>query len=115
MIQDYSFGKIKINNKNYNKDLIILKEKIIDNWWREKGHLLQLKDTDNILNIEPEIIIIGTGFFGFMKVSREVIEELNKKGINYYIEKTGKAVKIYNDLIEKFPNKKIVAAFHISC
>ncbi len=115
MINGYSFGKININGKIYTKDLIIYDDKVQENWWREKGHFLQLKDIKEILNLNPDIIIIGRGFFGMMKVSKEVVDKLKEKGIEYYFKKSGKAVQLYNKLSLDNPEKEIIAAFHLTC
>jgi hypothetical protein len=115
MIKGYSFGKMDINGKIYKKDLIIGKDKIYENWRREKGHLLQLKDMETILSLNPDIIIVGQGFFGMMKISKEVIDKLEKSGIEYYFEKSGKAVKLYNRLLKEKPEKNIIASFHLTC
>jgi hypothetical protein len=32
IIESYSFGYIKVNSKDYNKDLIIYPDKVIPNW-----------------------------------------------------------------------------------
>ena len=115
MIQSYSFGKIKIDGKIYKKDLIIFQNRVHENWRREKGHFLQLKDLEEIIDSNPEIIIIGRGYFGRMKISEEVIEEFKRRNIIYYSEKSGKAVDIYNELLSKSTDKDIVAAFHLTC
>jgi len=74
MIEDYSFGKIIINGKKYDSDLIIFKDHIYDSWWRKEGHNLCIDDIKEIIDIKPEVLIIGTGYFGLMKVPQELIE-----------------------------------------
>ena len=107
----YSFGSISINGTSYNADLIVFPNKIETNWWRLQGHLLQIADIRKIFDISPEVLIIGTGDYGYMKVSDDILEELEKRNIKYFVEKSSKAIEIFNSCKEK--NK--VLAIHLTC
>ena len=110
-IEAYEFGRIVINGKEYTQDLIILGDKIIPNWWREEGHLLQIVDIIEVFEFKPEIFIIGTGASGLMRVSDDLIKKLQEEKIDYYISKTKDAVKKFNETY----NKNKAAAFHLTC
>ncbi|MEN3190684.1 MAG: MTH938/NDUFAF3 family protein [Atribacterota bacterium] len=112
MIESYSFGQIIIDGKKYNSDLIIYKNDINSNWWRKEGHNLYIEDVQDIINKKPEVIIVGTGYYGLMKVSTELIKYLESKGIELIIKKTKDACDEYNKL---YKDKKVVAAFHLTC
>jgi len=112
MIESYSFGQMTINGKKYNSDLIIFKDRINDSWWRREGHNLCIDDIKEIINEKPEIIIIGTGFSGLMKVSTDLIKYLESIGIETIVTKTKDACDEYNKLYKK---KKVIAAFHLTC
>jgi len=112
MIKSYKFGQIMINGKTYNSDLIIFKDHINNTWWRREGHNLYIEDIQEIINKKPEIIIIGTGFFGLMKVSSDLIKYLESIGIKVIIKTTKDAGDEYNKLYKK---KKVIAAFHLTC
>ncbi|MDH5202267.1 MAG: MTH938/NDUFAF3 family protein [Nitrospirota bacterium] len=111
-IEHYSFGKIIIDGKTYTSDVIIYPERVDSSWWRERGHYLQLIDLTDAINAGPEILIIGTGYFGKMAVPKETISHLKSKGIEVHVERTKKAVELFNT----FQNDKVViAAFHLTC
>jgi len=113
MIESYNFGQIVINGKKYSSDLIIFKDYIYDSWWRKEGHILCIDDIKEIINKKPAILIIGTGYFGLMQVSKELIENIKLSGIKQVIvKKTGDACTEYNKFCKK---KNIVAAFHLTC
>ena len=112
-INSYSFGKIVINNKSYHKDILIFNEKVKPNWWRDKGHNLQIEDLDWVLKQNPDYLIIGTGKFGVMKVSEEVKAKIKNKGIKLFTAKTKKAVAKFNEMIEK--ESDLAAGFHLTC
>ncbi|MBN1271259.1 MAG: hypothetical protein JXB26_03220 [Candidatus Aminicenantes bacterium] len=112
MIESYSFGKMVVDGQTYTSDLIIFHDKIDDNWWRISGHHLVTEDMKRILHVSPEIIVIGTGFYGLLRVDNKVREQLNSMNINLIAEKTKKAVESYN---RYFLDKKTVGAFHLTC
>ena len=112
MIESYNFGKIIINSKEYNSDIIIYKNSIDDKWWRRKSHNLFIEDIKKILASKPETLIIGTGYYGLMKVPEELIKYLESNNIEVIIKKTKAACDEYNAIYQK---KNVVAAFHLTC
>jgi len=112
MIEHYSFGRIIVNGKEYTRDLIIYPEKIYSNWWRKEGHKLHIEDIKEVLDYGPEILIVGTGYSGLMKVPKEVKEKIEEKGIRLIVQKTKEACETYNRLFKKH---KTVAALHLTC
>ena len=80
--------------------------------WRKKSHLVTIEDIAGILKNQPETIIFGTGFYGMMKIENQVKEECTKRGINLIIEKSGKAVQIFNELNKE---QKVICALHLTC
>lgn len=69
-IDDYDFGRIVIDGKTYTSDVIVYPERLDTSWWRKEGHLLQPEDITGVLDAEPEVLIIGTGYSGCMRVPR---------------------------------------------
>lgn len=112
MINHYSFGKLNFQGQLYTSDLIILPHEIIHPWWRKSGHILEVADIEEIFTKKIEALIIGTGFFGLMKVKKEVMVRCQEEKIELFIDKTGKAVKLFNSLV---PNKILGGAFHLTC
>ncbi len=112
MIDSYSFGAMIVDGMTYTADLILLPERIVSSWWRKEGHRLALEDIQGILQEKIEALVIGTGFFGLMKVNPEVRKAAESKGILIRVEKTTKAVQIFNELAV---SKKTAGAFHLTC
>jgi hypothetical protein len=114
MIDEYKFGRMVINGETHEKDLIITKEKVIPNWWRDKGHKLQLQDIKEVLDKEnPDVLIVGKGKFGMMSIDKEVKEYLQEKGIELYEKESGKATMEFNRQNQE--GKNVVGAFHLTC
>ncbi len=109
-IEDYSFGSMIIDGKNYTDDVILLDEKVISTWWRKIGHRVVIEDLNEVIDHDPDVLIIGTGSSGRMKVPAELSKRLDMVVESY---PTGEACKRYNELFKK--DRKIAGAFHITC
>ncbi|NVM04351.1 MAG: hypothetical protein HWN67_18645 [Candidatus Helarchaeota archaeon] len=112
MISNYKFGQITVNNKNYGSDLTICRGKVFPNWWREEGHLLQLSDIEDKLRVKPEILVVGTGCYGVMKIDDSLRNYCKNNEIILAEFPTGKAVDYFNNLKDK---SKAVLAIHLTC
>lgn len=111
-ISEYSFGSITVDGERYVKDVIVLPESVLSPWWRKEGHNLLPEDLEEAVAAAPELLVVGTGKFGAMKVPAETVQFLKSKGIEVLVEKTGKAVELFNSAPK---DKKTVAAFHLTC
>jgi hypothetical protein len=111
-IESYGFGKVVIDGETYRSDLIVFPDRIQDHWWRQQGHELALDDLKKVFLEKPDVLIVGTGYYGFMKVSSQVIETISKLGIDLKVEKTGQAVHRFNELSQE---RKVVAVLHLTC
>jgi hypothetical protein len=112
MIESYNFGIMVIDGQKYTSDLIIFPDRIKSSWWRITGHRLCLQDLESVIREEPEVLVVGTGFTGLMKVEEEVINYAQEKEMTLIIEKTKKATQRFNELA---PTKKTIGAFHLTC
>lgn len=111
MIEKYRFGSIVINEKEYNYDIEVYQDGTVLNWQREESHLFQLKDLQRALEQKPNLIIFGTGAYGIARISSEAQKRLRELGIGFVIDRTGKAVKVFNTIKEK----KAIGLFHVTC
>ena len=112
MIDSYSFGSITVDGKRYASDVIIYPDRVDGSWWRREGHNLHLEDLQEVLRYRPEVLVIGQGKPGLMKVGSELVGELTQRGIEVRVAPTARAVRMYNDLCA---GRKVVAALHLTC
>lgn len=112
-ITAYKFGGMEIDGKPYSQDVIILRDRIIASWWRKEGHLLQPEDMSEIIHDRPEILVVGQGAFGEMKISDGAKALLKENGIELAHSNTEPACRIYNEY--KAAGKKVAGAFHLTC
>jgi hypothetical protein len=111
-VEHYSFGKITIDGKTYTSDVIIYPGRVNSSWWRKEGHNLQVVDLTDVINAKPEVLIVGTGSSGLMKVPKDTISHLESKGIEVHVALTEKAVELFNKLQK---DKIVIAALHLTC
>ncbi len=112
-IKSYEFGRIEIDGKVYKSDVIVYDDHVNSSWWRKEGHYLQVEDMVEILNVMPDVIIIGTGKFGTMKVSVDVKKELESRSIEFIYVNTNEACNRHNKISGS--DKKVVTALHLTC
>jgi len=112
-IQSYEFGKITIDGKGYNADVIILPEGVRDGWWRKEGHSLHPDDLGEVMAAKPDVLIIGTGCYGRMAVPEETRVFLEASGIAVHAVRTGEAVNEFNHRARE--SARVAAALHLTC
>ncbi len=112
IIDSYQFGQVVVSGKRYASDVIIFPDRVIDNWRRKMSHQLCLGDIAEAMTESPEVLIVGTGASGLMKVLPEVKEGVDAQGIKLIVEATDKACHTYNQFCR---SQKVIAALHLTC
>lgn len=113
IIDDYSFGRIKVAGREYTSDVIIYPDRVNSSWWRNDGHLLIPEDLSDVLLDHPATLVIGTGYFGRMEVPVETLEDIRGRGIRVFVARTSDAVEDFNRLQRQ--QSSVVAALHLTC
>ena len=113
MITNFSFGKIVVNGKTYTNDIKIIRGQVISDWWRKSGHRVDIEDIADILDSNPEIVVIGKGSPGLMKTSEPLRERLAARNIGLIEKKTSSAIEVFNALFQE--KKNVAGGFHIAC
>lgn len=111
-IDSYEFGRIVVNGKAYDQDLIIFPDEVRSGWWRREGHELCVDDIREVIEEKPEVLVVGTGDSGLVKILDEVKDRLKKEKIDLIAKQTEEACALYNKLS---PRRKVVAALHLTC
>jgi hypothetical protein len=112
-ISGYRFGTIEIDGRTYTSDVIITPERVIDAWWRQQGHALSVVDLEDVMAARPDVLVVGTGYFGRMSVSPETRRYLEGQGIQVRDTRTSEAVHDLNELQKE--RGRVVAALHLTC
>jgi len=112
-IDSYEFGRIVIDGVAYNSDCLILGSGVRPNWWRKKGHVVSVEDVQPIIEAKPQVLIIGSGTSGMMKVPAETQNFLTEHKIEVETLSTSRAVERFNELSAQGAN--VSAALHLTC
>jgi len=112
LVDSYQFGLVVVNGKKHTSDVIIFPDRVRGNWRRKMGHQLCLSDIAEVMAENPEVLVVGTGAAGLIKVSPEVQQAAEAQGIKLIAEATAQACHTYNQLCQ---SRRVVAALHITC
>ncbi len=111
-IDSYRFGQIEIDGRCYYDDVIIFPDRVQAGWWREEGHALRRADLWEVVRAQPEVLIVGTGAYGAMRIPSETERYLREKGIRLIARRTEEACRLYNQMCG---TSRVVAALHLTC
>jgi hypothetical protein len=112
-IDAYQFGEMVVRGVTYHNDLIVFENRILDSWWRTKGHEVHVEDLEEVLKQQgTEVLVVGKGEPGYMDIKPETQKALESRGIKVLALPTKQAWKKYNALRE---THNAVGAFHLTC
>ena len=108
---DYGFGRLTVDGAEHTRDLIVLPDRVVSDWWRREGHSLAVEDLQEVLDALPERLILGVGAQGRLRPDTAVIAELERRGVTVECLPTDAAVRRYGELDER----RTAAALHLTC
>jgi hypothetical protein len=111
-ITHYAFGTITVDGQVFGRDLIIHDGGVIPNWWRKEGHRLHIEDLDEVVTLKPEVLLLGTGNPGQMRVPEATEAWLADKGIRLVVAPTKETCDHFNRI---YRSGRVVAALHLTC
>jgi hypothetical protein len=85
--------------------------------WSETGTShepgIQPVDVEELLDRGATVVVLSRGFHERLRVRRETLRKLEERKVSVYVERTGEAVRLYNELSKK--NEKVGALVHSTC
>jgi len=112
-IDSYRFGEMLVNGQSFTSDLIIYDDHVDDQWWRENGHMVLKEDLSDVLNARPEVLVVGRGKLGAMKIPQATLDAVEEAGIQGVHARTPEAIEVFNQMSST--GKNVVGAFHLTC
>lgn len=110
-ISEYRFGHIVVDDEEHERDVIVLPDRVIGEWWRKEGHSLVVEDLEEVLDELPPRLIVGTGAHGQMHPDPAALEALARRGIEVEVIDTRQAVERFNIS----DTGATAAALHLTC
>ena len=113
-IEAYKFGMISVDGFTHVMDLIVLPDRVIENWQRSEGHRLHAADIQvHLAGENIRELIVGTGKFGIMKIDEDVVVYLDQHEIMLHALPTSEAIELYNE--KDLKDIPVAGAFHLTC
>ena len=105
------FGSIVIDGKKYDRDVVIFWDGEIQEK-ESRSHDFSKEELQDLLMREPEIIIVGTGNSGLVKINpaAEVFARVN--GVQLVSKLTPHAIEDFNKYSKR---RRVIAVLHITC
>src|SRR3989344_419923 len=95
IIDEFKFGSFRIDGRTYLSDIKIINN-TIKYWSGRQKHELNLESVQDLASSSPDMVIIGTGAAGLVKVPIDVKMYFMQNRIPIIIEKTDLACKEFN-------------------
>jgi hypothetical protein len=105
------FGSLLIDGRKYNNDVIVSWNGEIKD--RPSSHDFTNAEMDSILMNDPDVVVIGTGHSGMVKVAHDVDVSARLKGVELVVKPTVQAMQEYNKFARL--GKHVVAVLHATC
>jgi len=110
-IQDYRFGHVTVEGRELTRDVIVLPDRVVENWWRANGHELVWEDLEDVIDELPPRLVVGMGADRRMRPDPEALERLQGRGVAVECLPTADAVARFAEL----DPQTTAAALHLTC
>ncbi|MBU3897012.1 MAG: hypothetical protein KJ697_03725 [Nanoarchaeota archaeon] len=109
-IDSFYFGNMIIKGRKFTNDLSVSWDgEVIP---RKSEHLFTENDFVDIIMKNPEIVVIGTGTAGLMKIAPGVQVKAGIEGIQLVVKPTAQAIEEFNKYAKR---NKVIGVFHLTC
>ena len=102
-INAYEPGSILIGNDRFVSSVIITPSNVVNNWQPQSFADIALHHLDQILDMKPEVILLGTGRRQHFPES-DLFLNITKLNIGIEVMDTGAACRSYNILLQEGRN-----------
>jgi len=110
-IAGFRFGHVLVNDRELTRDVIVLPNRVIENWWRREGHELTWVDLEDVADELPGRLVVGTGADQRMRPDPDVLHRLQERGVEVEYLPTDRAVARFAELNPA----ETAAALHLTC
>ena len=101
LIASYTASSVTIEDQHYQSSLILLGDRIVSDWAVESVENLTIDHLEPILEVDPEIFLLGTGDRQRFP-SAELMKSLARRNRSVDVMDSGAACRTYNVLASEF-------------
>ena len=116
-IQDTQFGSITVGDEVYEHDIVIRlsgkvkkRKKKLSKQQSGTSHTVSTGEAEDIFDEGGERLIVGTGQYGALNLSKEAEDYFRNKGCSVTLVPTPEAVRAWNEAAGK-----AIGMFHVTC
>ena len=116
-IEGTSFGSITIDGKTYDHDVLIRldgtiakRKKKLSKKLYGTSHVVSADEAKFVFEKGSELLVLGSGQEGNVRLSPEAETYLTKKGCKVVIQLTPEALRVFNNA-----RGKKIGLFHVTC
>jgi hypothetical protein len=118
LVTQLSWGRLEVEGRDGQfKDAKLFPGGAREWDWSETGTShepgIQPADVEELLDRGATVVVLSRGFEERLQVRRETLRKLEERKVHVYVERTGEAVRLYNELSKK--NEKVGALVHSTC
>lgn len=103
----YGAGYVSVNNQRIGKSVIVLPERIIEDWDASTFEALTSGQIEALTGLGQEIVLLGTGN-RLRFPAREIMRPLTQAGMGFEVMDIQAACRTYNILVSE--ERKVAAA-----
>lgn len=96
-------GTITVNERTYSDSVVVMPEKLVDDWRPENINELTADDLSSVAQLGVELVILGTGDRQVFPAAH-ILEPLISTAIGFEVMDSGAAARTYNILASEGRN-----------
>jgi len=100
LITGYGEGWVAVNTGRYSKSLIVMPDKLIEDWEATDFDSLTVAHFERIAELKPEVVLLGTGN-AHRFIHPRITRQLTDAGISIECMDTAAACRTYNILMSE--------------
>ncbi len=106
-----SFGRVVLDGRVFTHDIIVTADgSVLDRPKNMGSHTLSDSEVKSLLQGRPEVIVIGTGQYGSLKVGEDAMNSLRRDGARIVVLPTPAAIREFNAA-----DGRKAALIHVTC
>ncbi len=118
LVTHLSWGRLEVEGRDSQfKDAKLFPGGAREWDWSETGTShepgIQPADLEELLDQGATVVVLSRGFHERLQVCWKTLRKLEERKVPVYVERTGEAVRLYNELSKK--NEKVGALVHSTC
>jgi uncharacterized protein len=110
LIRGYAAGEVRIGDETLRSNCVVSAQTLVRNWGPASCALLASSDLEPILELEPEVVLLGTGARQTFP-NAAIRDAFSSRRIGLEVMDLGAACRTYNILVQE--GRRVVAALFV--